>query len=152
MTKWYRSRPGWQRGQAIGLLWCLLASLLYYPLPPVLVCRMTGLPMPPVYTESPHTAARSCCSVHPSAEGYALNAPGCCDLRQSTVHKIACAAPVSPAETASYVLAAPVLRVPLPVLSPAPVCDSRLPHQGFARPPPEGNTSLRAPPLPRRLA
>lgn len=70
----------------VWLMACLLTGLFARTAAvPILVCRITGLPMAPVVVTGQGAAAKRCCAVRAElaadAVRYRLMAPGCCDLK-----------------------------------------------------------------------
>ena len=134
--------------QALCLLCVFLAGLMYRPSDPTLICRVTGRPMQPVYDVAAPLPATPlpCCRIHRVGDGYALTAPGCCDLRQGGEHKTLCLTPLSLSDMVAGGLPPIRLTAPLPLVKDVSASGSMPRLFFFIRPPPLGALALRAPP------
>ena len=136
-----------RRSIAIGVLAFLVIGLFYRPVPPVLVCRMTGQEMAPVYASI--DTETSCCTIAMGqrADGsvhYELTDPGCCDLRVLTEREpipATLSVPVLPA--VAVLFSAPPVPIPGTVVF---VAFSPATNVTSPRGPPPDTASSRGPP------
>ena len=127
---------------------CLLVGTLPIQAAPVLVCRISGLPMEAVAEKE---AGGSCCGVKVAAVSnhgtprYALATPGCCDLRQAPerVEQPAVATTlVDTTVVATLPVVSALLTPPLGEVVPLPP----VVRESIPRGPPRSSVSSRAPP------
>ncbi len=143
-TKWYNNiRHMMRRTLALYVVLCLLVGTLAVPASS-LVCCVTGRAMVAVVETS-----KSCCATAPvlSTDGavrFALNHPGCCNLRPGPEHPPAPAAVTVPVPLAlAWVPAAPSIFLP-PSTEMLP--SAGVVQESVSRAPPGRPASLRAPP------
>ncbi|MES2463141.1 MAG: hypothetical protein V4671_21365 [Armatimonadota bacterium] len=138
-----------RRSLALTTVLCLLIGLMTIPRGPLLVCRITGVPMPPVVVTA--TGQKdSCCDIAASLEidgtvRYSLAAPGCCDLRQDSDPAPISATPSAGVEWSVAVLSVPHA-LPVPTLVTVTV-QTHLMCESAPRAPPLSSASPRAPPF-----
>jgi hypothetical protein len=139
-----------RRALALTTLFCLLIGLLAVPRGPMLVCRITGMPMAPVLV-SAEDDLDSCCDVEVSLRTadsiqYELAAPGCCELRQDAGHVPAPAIPAAGPDTFAVALVPVPPTLPVPVMTPVTV-EREVKGESAPRAPPVISSSPRAPPF-----
>lgn len=139
-----------RRALALTTLFCLLIGLLAVPRGPLLVCRITGMPMAPVVV-SAEDKRESCCDVEVSLRTadsirYELAAPGCCELRQDAGHAPAPVIPVTGPDSFAVALVPVPPTLPVPVMTTVTV-EREVERESAPRAPPVLSSSPRAPPF-----
>jgi hypothetical protein len=138
-----------RRALALTTILCLLIGLLAVPRGPILVCRITGVPMAAVFVRDSSTPD-SCCDVAVSHEAvdtvrYELASPGCCELFQDTRPSLTLAVPLSGPDFSAVALMPAPLSPVAPMLT-APTVEPEVSDDSVPRAPPVNFASPRAPP------